>query len=133
MNTLSFFLISFISEGLVVTVIGVTIVFLVLGVLSLAIYLIGVITSRIVRKIERKKEVVLKPKVEEEEDEELAAVIAAALAAYMVLKSKLISRPISKKKLLWDFARKVEAVMPESSISRLNYDEFIINERLRRA
>jgi len=133
MNTLSFFLISFISEGLVVTVIGVTIVFLVLGVLSLAIYLIGVITSRIVRKIERKKEVVLKPKVEEEEDEELAAVIAAALAAYMVLKSKLISRPISKKKSLWDFARKVEAVMPESSISRLNYDEFIINERLRRA
>ena len=133
MDTLPFFLMSFIKEGLVVTVIGVTIVFLVLGVLSLAIYLVGVITSRVTTRIEKKREVVLGPKVVEEEDEELAAVIGAALAAYIILKSKQISRPVSKDRSLWDYARKVEAVMPEFSISRLNYDEFIVNERLRRA
>ena len=133
MDSLSFILISSFSEGLTVTVIGVTVVFLVLGILSLAIYLIGYITSRIAKRIESKEKIVAVPKVEKEEDEELAAVIASAIAAYMILRSKVVSRPISKKRSLWDFARKVEAIMPEHSVSRLNYDELLINEGLRRS
>ncbi|HHC19395.1 MAG TPA: hypothetical protein ENK81_03225 [Euryarchaeota archaeon] len=133
MDSLSFILISSFSEGLTVTVIGVTVVFLVLGILSLAIYLIGYITSRIAKRIESKEKIVAVPKVEKEEDEELAAVIASAIAAYMILRSKVVSRPIRKKRSLWDFARKVEAIMPEHSVSRLNYDELLINEGLRRS
>ncbi|MBC7094878.1 OadG family protein [Thermococcus sp.] len=92
-------------EGLYVTILGVTVVFVVLAILALAMYGIGYLERALIERKKPAVEAVQKPKEEEVRvKEELAiepkklAIITAAILAYLVEKSaQLRSLPFKKK------------------------------------
>ncbi|RLF67034.1 MAG: hypothetical protein DRN26_03145 [Thermoplasmata archaeon] len=128
-----------ILEGVIVTIIGVTVVFLVLGILAVAIYIVGITVNKIALKAERKAIEQVKVVTERaaEEEEEVVAAISAALAAYMLLKAgekAVTMKPVEKALAsLWNVASRLEAHNPEYSINRMNVDDVLIEEGLRRS
>lgn len=97
-------------EGLYVTVLGVTVVFLVLIILALAMYGIGYLEKLLIEEKPRTKKAVEEKGVEEvmEEKEEVKieprklAVITAAILAYMGEKNAQL-RPLPFKKKVRDY------------------------------
>ncbi|HDJ50988.1 MAG TPA: hypothetical protein ENF25_02170 [Thermoprotei archaeon] len=128
-----------ILEGVIVTIIGVTVVFLVLGILAVAIYIVGITVNKIALKAERKAIEQVKVVTERaaEEEEEVVAAISAALAAYMLLKAgekAVTMKPVEKALAsLWNVASRLEAHNPRYSINRMNVDDVLIEEGLRRS
>lgn len=127
-------------DGITVAIIGITVVFLVLGILSITIYFIGVIVNRMALRLERKTIKEKKIKISEveavkAEEEEVVAAIGAAIAAYMLLKERGIMPRVPEKPMagsLWNIALKLEAHNPKYSITRMNVDEVLIEEGIRR-
>lgn len=117
----------FFLEGLYITILGVTVVFLVLSILALAMYGIGYL-ERVL--IEREKPVEVKPLPKEEKavveerpsiEPKKLAVITAAILAYMAEKNAQL-RPLPFKKKPSDAWRLYGIQSQIEEVENFNYE-----------
>lgn len=116
-------------EGLYVTVLGVTVVFLVLIILALAMYGIGYLEKLLIEEKPRTKKAVEEKGVEEvmEEKEEVKieprklAVITAAILAYMGEKNAQL-RPLPFKKKVRDYWSLYGLQTQMDEVENFNYE-----------
>lgn len=120
----------FFLEGLYITILGVTVVFLVLSILALAMYGIGYL-ERVL--IEREKPVEVKPLPKEEKEEKVIAeekpsiepkklaVITAAVLAYIAEKNAQL-RPLPFKKKPSDVWRLYGVQTQLEEVENFNYE-----------
>ena len=119
----------FFLEGLYITILGVTVVFLVLSILATAMYGIGYLERALIEREKPAVEAVPKPKEEKEEQVEekpsiepkKLAVITAAILAYLAEKNAQL-RPLPFKKKPSDAWRLYGVQSQIEEVENFNYE-----------
>ncbi|AJC71304.1 MAG: OadG family protein [Thermococcus sp.] len=118
------------AEGGWITVIGVTIVFAILGILALVMYAIGAFERRMTRKAESKpkseaKEAPVEEKKETEVQKEIPprdlAIITASILAYIAKKAEVV-RPLPFRRKVSDAWRLYGLQTGMNEVENFNYE-----------